>query len=208
VLCINPEDVEIQTKSVYFVRTINQVALEKDGPSALNLTSENFDTDVAYGEISHHIADSLKNLMHHCYFPFLKGMDVQKWGLCEENQKEDYLNQFKRFNNEFMESIKNSEDEILLEISPEECLIAIQSDPFLQKLKNNDKPSELINSKENKDALTKLINDKNKDKDSIFIKHLYNSINKWLETLRNVITDKQTPNEEAKEGCGLRNEMD
>lgn len=138
-------------------------------------------------------------------------MDAKNWGQCEDNQKEDYLNGFKRFNNEFIESIKNSKDEILLEIAPD-CLEALQTDAFLQKLKNNDRPSELINSKENKEALTKLINkNNNKDKHSttsVFITSLYTSITKWLDTLRNVINDKQTPNEEAKEECGLRNEMD
>jgi len=35
------------------------------------------------------MADSLKNLMHHNMLPFLRGMAVKNWGLCEDNQREE-----------------------------------------------------------------------------------------------------------------------
>jgi len=46
-------------------------------------------------------------------------MDKSKWGLCEESQWEDYLHQFRRFNNDVIESIKNSKTQIKLKIHPQ-----------------------------------------------------------------------------------------
>jgi hypothetical protein len=46
-------------------------------------------------------------------------MERAKWGSCEESQYEEYLHQFRRFNNDVIESIKNSKTQIKLKIMPE-----------------------------------------------------------------------------------------
>lgn len=52
-------------------------------------------------------------------FPFLSKMNENNWGSCEENQKEEQLHAFRRFNNDLIESIKNSKTEIVLEVKGE-----------------------------------------------------------------------------------------
>jgi len=46
-------------------------------------------------------------------------MDKVKWGNCEESQFQEYKHQFSRFNNDVIESIKNSKTQIKLKILPE-----------------------------------------------------------------------------------------
>mmetsp|Transcript_47093 Transcript_47093/g.39709 ORF Transcript_47093/g.39709 Transcript_47093/m.39709 type:complete len:80 (-) Transcript_47093:3813-4052(-) len=46
-------------------------------------------------------------------------MDKSKWGNCEESQFQEYKHQFSRFNNDVIESIKNSKTQIKLKILPE-----------------------------------------------------------------------------------------
>jgi len=46
-------------------------------------------------------------------------MDKGKWGNCEESQFQEYKHQFSRFNNDVIESIKNSKTQIKLKILPE-----------------------------------------------------------------------------------------
>jgi len=78
-VAVNLETSELPEKAVYFVRTQNNV----------ELVNENFNDLVTYGDLNEHIADSLKNLMHHNMLSFLKGMAPKNWGLCEENQREE-----------------------------------------------------------------------------------------------------------------------
>jgi hypothetical protein len=61
---------KIPEKALYFVRS----KLPED------ITDNNFNEHVTYGELNHNLADSLKNLTHHCFLPFLKDMDRAKWG--------------------------------------------------------------------------------------------------------------------------------
>jgi len=83
------------------------------------IRDSNFNEHVTYGELNHNLADSLKNLTFHCFLPFLREMDKSKWGSCEESQYEEFMHQFRRFNNDVIESIKNSKTQIKLKINPE-----------------------------------------------------------------------------------------
>jgi hypothetical protein len=98
----------IPEMALYFVRSKTQE----------DITANNFSEHVTYGELNANLADSLKNLTHHCFLPFLRDMDKAKWGSCEESQYEEYLHQFRRFNNDVIESIKNSKTQIKLNIHP------------------------------------------------------------------------------------------
>jgi len=51
-----------------------------------DITSNNFNENVTYGELNSNLPDSLKNLTHHCFLPFLRDMEKTKWGSCEESQ--------------------------------------------------------------------------------------------------------------------------
>jgi hypothetical protein len=153
VACLDLEDksVILSDKAVYFVRS-----------GAEELTSENFDNLVTWGELNQFTADTLKNLMHHCMLPFLKGSsgNTKSWGLCEEHQKEEYLHSFRRFNNDLIESIKNSKTEIMLKIKPRLAeFFAGNSMEFLKL-----QVSDVLNDKSNGGGLAtlnKITNQKN-----------------------------------------------
>lgn len=73
---VDLEHQAIPEKALYFVRS----KVPED------ITSNNFNEHVTYGQLNANLADSLKSLTHQCFLPFLKSMDKGKWGFCEEGQ--------------------------------------------------------------------------------------------------------------------------
>jgi len=150
------------------------------------------------------MADSLKNLMHHNMLPFLRGMAVKNWGLCEDNQREEYLHSFRRFNNDLIESIKNSKTEIMLKIEPDVLEVLNEKDDTnaIKILLGVQSLADVLLVKSNLDLLKALSKRKN------FLAELKQTMSNWLDTMNLVINESQDKDEENNEECGLRNEMD
>jgi len=169
----------------------------------------NFSEHVTYGELNHNLADSLKNLTFHCFLPFLREMDKSKWGSCEESQYEEFMHQFRRFNNDVIESIKNSKTQIKLKINPELQTEIERNRNIIADMMSKDTSFLLEDSgKKHFEYITGFVKaDKNKDAPDM-LESIKTTVDGWLSTMRAVIDERQKQDEENDERCGLRNEMD
>jgi dynein heavy chain len=101
------EKVKLKGKGVYFVRTAPP-------GKAINVASAN-DNEVLFGEISEHTVTSLNTIINQVYKPLVDRLEVQDWGVCEEEQKKEFTSVFDKFANELKEALKSLQTNITLE---------------------------------------------------------------------------------------------
>ena len=90
------EDEPIKAKGVYFLRTV-----ERGKQISLNDTND----DIIFGEIVPDILNQV-NLMMNCVFqPMIEKLDEEKWGECEKDQKEEFLQTTQNFADDLDESL-------------------------------------------------------------------------------------------------------
>lgn len=138
--------------------------------------------------------------------PFLRGMDLKKWGMCEDNQRDEFLQSFNRFNNDLIESIKNSKSEILLEIKPELLKLLKENQVLREFIKTN--INEIINDKAKNEQLRNIVKTTKANITMLGLNELKETMNTWLNRMKDVSEENQSKDEENNEECGLRNEMD
>jgi len=58
---------------------------------------------------------SLNTIINQVYKPLVDRLEVQDWGVCEEEQKRDFTNFFDKFANEIKEALKSIQSNLKLE---------------------------------------------------------------------------------------------
>lgn len=100
------EKIKLKGKGVYFVRTsVNE---------AINPTAQN-DNQVLFGEISESTVNSLNTIINQVYKPMVSHLPDAEWGVCEAEQKKEFLSVFDKFANELKEALKSLQANIKLE---------------------------------------------------------------------------------------------
>lgn len=101
---------KLRGKGVYFIRCTPPG--KKISPSGTN------DSEVLFGEISENTVTTLNTLINNIYKPMIDKLDASDWGVCESDQKKEFLTTFDKFAKELQEALKSLNSNVVLEPYP------------------------------------------------------------------------------------------
>lgn len=94
------EKEKLKGKGIYFLRTTpNGKPVNPNGAN---------DNEVLFGEVSEHTVTSLNTIINSIFKPLVfDKLDPNDWGVCEEEQKKEFLNNFDKFASELKDALKS-----------------------------------------------------------------------------------------------------
>jgi len=93
------EHEKLRDKAVYFFRAVAEgKAVNLDNPC---------DHEVLFGELLPNTVIQLDSLVNNVYEPLIQSLDVQEWGECEEESRNEFLSSTKKFAGESAETIRS-----------------------------------------------------------------------------------------------------
>jgi dynein heavy chain, axonemal len=84
---------------------------------AVNPTGQN-DNEVLFGEISEHTVITLNTIVNSVYKPLLDKLEPADWGVCELEQKREFMHTFQKFAMEVQEALRSLQSNIVLDPYP------------------------------------------------------------------------------------------
>lgn len=91
------EKEKLKGKGVYFVRSTPP-------GKPVNPNGSN-DNEVLFGEISENTVTSLSVVVNQVFKPLVDKLELSDWGVCEEEQKKEFIQVFDKFVNELKETL-------------------------------------------------------------------------------------------------------
>ena len=76
------------------------------------------DNEVLFGEISEHTVITLNTLLNNVYKPLIDRLDPADWGVCEADQKREFMQTFDKFAKEVQEALRSLQNNIILDPYP------------------------------------------------------------------------------------------
>ena len=92
----NSHEKKLIGKAVYFVKVDASKPVNKSAGS---------DNDVLFGEISENSITSLALIFNHVYKPYIERIEADQWGVCEDDQRKEFLSGLTKFSKELKDAM-------------------------------------------------------------------------------------------------------